>query len=133
MSFSEFGPRMVGGKLMYNHAIRVDGTQSLLFVAGHEARDEGGTVIHQGDMAGQIRLTLKRIGQTVTAAGMTMADVVQIRVFTTDLAECKAQYGVLMDELAAVHCRPASLLAEVSALSDPHMLIEIEAIAARGK
>ncbi|MEU5979813.1 Rid family hydrolase [Streptomyces sp. NPDC047315] len=132
MSPTEIGPRVVGGKLMYNHAVRVDGTQSLLFVAGHEARDDDGAVAHEGDMAGQIRLTLHRLGGTVAEAGMTMADVVQIRVFTTDLVECKAQYGVLMDELAAVRCRPASLLAEVSALSDPAMLIEIEALAARG-
>ncbi|MGN5631577.1 Rid family hydrolase [Streptomyces sp. AC154] len=131
MDIHEIGPRMVGEKLMYNRAVRVESPRSWLFVSGHEARDDDGAIAWKGDMAGQMRLALQRLGETVTEAGMTMADVVQIRVVTTDLAACKARYTVLMDELAAVHCRPASLLAEVSALSDPDMLIEIEAIAVR--
>lgn len=78
-----------------------------------------------------MKLALRRLGETVAEGGMTMADVVQIRVSTTDLATCKARYAVLLDALAAVDCRPASLLAEVSALSDEDMLIEIEAVAMR--
>ncbi|MFD8607535.1 Rid family hydrolase [Streptomyces sp. NPDC059631] len=131
MSTEEFGPRTVDGKLMYNRAVRVDEPRSWLFVSGHEARDDDGAITHRGDMAGQMRLTLRRLGETVEEGGMSMADVVQIRIVTTDLASCKAHYDVLMDGLAAVRCRPASLLAEVSALSDPDMLIEIEAVAVR--
>lgn len=122
---------MAGDRLMYHRAVRVDGPQSWLFISGHEARDDDGAITHEGDMAGQIELTVRRLDRTVTEAGMTMADVVQIRVFTTDLPACKAQYAVLLDALAALDCAPASLLAEVSALSDPAMLIEIEAVAAR--
>ncbi|MFD6532781.1 Rid family hydrolase [Streptomyces sp. NPDC060184] len=129
MGVHEIGPRMVGERLMYNRAVRVESPRNWLFVSGHEARDEDGAIACAGDMAGQMRLTLVRLGQTVAEAGMTMADVVQIRIFTTDLADCKAHYAVLLDGLAAVRCRPASLLAEVSALSDPDMLIEIEAVA----
>lgn len=130
MSKEEVGPRMMGEKLMYNRAVRIEAPRSWLFIAGHEARADDGSIAHKGDMAGQIRLTVRRLGETVAEGGMTMADVVQIRIVTTDLSACKAQYDVLTDELAALHCRPASLLAEVSALSDPDMLIEIEAIAA---
>ncbi|MFJ8825431.1 Rid family hydrolase [Streptomyces sp. NPDC102467] len=131
MNTKEIGPRLAGGKLMYNRAVRVDEPRSWLFVSGHEARDDDGNITHQGDMAGQMRLALQRLGETVEEGGMSMADVVQIRIATTDLPSCKAEYGVLMDALAAAHCRPASLLAEVSALSDPDMLIEIEAVAVR--
>lgn len=131
MSVQGFGPRMAGDKLMYHRAVRVDAPQSWLFVSGHEARGDDGAIVHRGDMAGQIELTVQRLEQTVNEAGMTMADVVQIRIFTTDLAACKAHYDVLLDGLAARGCEPASLLAEVGALSDPDMLIEIEAVAAR--
>lgn len=130
MSVKGIGPRMAGDRLMYHRAVRVDRPRDLLFVSGHEARDDDGAIAHKGDMAGQIRLTLRRLGQTVAEAGMTMADVVQIRIFTTNLSECKAHYAVLMDELAEADCQPSSLLTEVSALSDPDMLIEIEAVAA---
>ncbi|MDT0413694.1 MULTISPECIES: Rid family hydrolase [Streptomyces] len=129
MMINEIGPRMAGERLMYNRAVRVDQPRSWLFVSGHEARDDDGRIAHRGDMAGQMELTLRRLGETVAEGGMKMADVVQIRVFTTDLTSCKAHYGVLLDALAAVDCRPASLLAEVSALSDEDMLIEIEAVA----
>ncbi|MEB3960699.1 RidA family protein [Streptomyces kunmingensis] len=122
---------MAGDRLMYHRAVRIDQAQSLLLISGHEARDDEGAIAHKGDMAGQIDLTVRRLEETVTEAGMTMADVVQIRIFTTDLPECKAHYDVLLDRLAALHCTPASLMAEVSALSDPDMLIEIEAVAAR--
>ncbi|MFE9251825.1 Rid family hydrolase [Streptomyces sp. NPDC007088] len=116
---------------MYHRAVRVDAPRSWLFVSGHEARDDDGAVVCQGDMAGQIGLTVRRLEESVTEAGMTMADVVQIRVFTTDLSACKAHYDVLLDALAARDCEPASLLAEVTALSDPGMLVEIEAVAVR--
>ncbi|MFF7339804.1 Rid family hydrolase [Streptomyces sp. NPDC008163] len=129
MTTHEIGPRMVGDRLMYNRAVRVDAPRSWLFLSGHEARDDNGGIAHRGDMAGQMRLTLRRLGETVAEAGMTMADVVQIRIVTTDLASCRAHYDVLLDGLAAADCRPTSLLAEVSALSDPDMLIEIEAVA----
>ncbi|MEW1889117.1 MULTISPECIES: Rid family hydrolase [unclassified Streptomyces] len=129
MTTHEIGPRMMGERLMYNRAVRVDDPRSWLFVSGHEARGDDGGIAHRGDMAGQMRLTLRRLGETVAEAGMTMGDVVQIRIVTTDLASCKAHYDVLLDGLAAADCRPASLLAEVGALSDPDMLIEIEAVA----
>ena len=108
MTKTEIGPRMAGDRLMYNRAVRVDEPRSWLFVSGHEARDDDGAIACEGDMAGQMRLTLRRLGQTVAEGGMTMADVVRIRVVTTDLAGCTARYDVLMDELAAVGCRPAS-------------------------
>lgn len=131
MGRREIGPRMFGERLAYNRAVRIDEPRSWLFVAGHEARDDDGSIAHAGDMAGQMRLTVARLGETVREGGLTMSDVVQIRIVTTDLAACKAHYDVLMDELASVDCRPTSLLAEVSALSDPEMLLEIEAVAAR--
>lgn len=130
METKEIGPRMAGDRLMYLRALRIEAPNSWLFVSGHEARGDDGTIAHPGDMAAQIRLTLRRLGETVAEGGMTMADIVQIRILTTDLPACKAHYAVLMDGLAEEGCRPTSLLAEVSALSDPDMLIEIEAIAA---
>ncbi|MFC8535757.1 Rid family hydrolase [Streptomyces sp. NPDC057249] len=131
MTTHEIGPRMVGERLMYNRAVRVEAPRSWLFLSGHEARDDAGGIAHRGDMAGQMRLTLRRLGETAAEAGMALADVVQIRIMTTDLAACKAHYDVLLDGLATAGCRPTSLLAEVSALSDPDMLIEIEAVAVR--
>ncbi|MCU1683980.1 MAG: enamine deaminase RidA [Amycolatopsis sp.] len=133
MKRTDIGPRVIAGKFAYNRAIRVDDPGSWLFVSGHEARGDDGRIAHRGDMAGQLALTVKRLDETVTESGMTMADIVQIRIVTTDLTECKKHYGVLLDELARRECRPTSLLAQVDALSDPDMLVEIEAVAVQGK
>lgn len=57
MTTHEIGPRMVGERLMYNRAVRVDDPGSWLFVSGHEARGDDGGITHRGDMAGQMRLS----------------------------------------------------------------------------
>lgn len=64
-------------------------------------------------------------------AGFALRDVVQLRLFTTDIAAATAHYDVVTDILEASGCGPASVMAEVAALSDPRMLVEIEALAAR--
>lgn len=131
MRRDDIDPRFFGDLLGYNRAVLLGEPQRWLVVAGHEARDDEGNITAVGDMDGQIRQTLHRMDLTLARAGFTLGDVVQIRIFTTDLNAMKAHYATLLQLLAEVDCRPVSLLAEVSALSDPDMLIEIEALAAR--
>lgn len=102
-----------------------------LFVAGHEARGEDGGIAHAGDIRAQVALTFRRLRETLDRAGFVLADVVQIRLFTVDLPAPTANYDAVTAELAAGDCRPTSLLAGVDALSDPAMLVEIDAVAAR--
>lgn len=131
MERTEFGPRMFGDRLGYNRAVLVEAPRRWLMVAGHEARADDGTIAHRGDLRAQIGLTFQRLGETLGEAGFTLADVVQIRILTVDLPAMLAAYDAVTGALAAGGCRPASLLAEVSALSDPAMLVEIEAVAAQ--
>ncbi|MEV4254263.1 Rid family hydrolase [Spirillospora sp. NPDC049652] len=129
MERRDIDPRMFGQHLAYHHAVLVESPRRWLLVAGHESRDERGQVTAQGDMPRQMELTLERLADTLGKAGFTLADVVQIRIFTTDLEAFKAEYDSFNALLEAGNCRPVSLLAEVSALSLPSMLLEIEAIA----
>lgn len=127
----DIDPRYFGDQRGYNRAVLVEQPQRWLVVAGHEARGDDGTIAAVGDIRGQIRLTIERLTQTLGKAGFALSDVIQMRIFTTDLKAMKASYGILLDALADADCRPTNLLAEVSALSDPDMLIEIEAVAAQ--
>lgn len=127
----DIGPRIIGGQLAYQRAVVIEEPRRWLVLAGHEARDEDGRVAHAGDLRSQIALTFQRIEETLTEAGFTCADLVQIRIFTTDLPAMTTHYDALTGELARRDCRPTSLLAGVSALSDPDMLVEIEATAAQ--
>ncbi|WP_031081342.1 Rid family hydrolase [Streptomyces sp. NRRL WC-3549] len=131
MERTDIGPRYFGGKLGYNHAVLLTDPRHWLVVSGHEARDAKGAIAHAGDVRGQLRLTFQRLDETLREAGFALGDVVQLRLFTTDIAAVTTHYDVVTDVLDASGCRPASLLAEVAALSDPDMLVEIEALAAR--
>ncbi|MYR76755.1 MULTISPECIES: Rid family hydrolase [unclassified Streptomyces] len=118
MERTDIGPRHFGGKLGYHRAVLLTAPRRWLVVAGHEARDAEGAIAHVGDIRGQLRLTFQRLDETLREAGFALRDVVQLRLFTTDILEASG-------------CGPASVMAEVAALSDPRMLVEIEALAAR--
>ena len=131
MQRQDIGPRYFGDRLGYNHAVLVENPQRWLVIAGHEARDDHGAIAHADDIRGQLRLTFRRLSETLAEAGFSLADVVQLRIVTTDIAATTANYDVITEILAEADCRPASLLAEVAALSDPAMMVEIEALAAQ--
>ncbi|MGY1433775.1 Rid family hydrolase [Streptomyces reniochalinae] len=131
MHREDIDPRFFGGKLAYNRAVVIEQPQRWLAVAGHEARDDEGGIAAEGDIRGQIRLTFQRLAETLDKAGFALSDLVQIRIFTVDIAAVTAHYDTVLDVLAEADSRPTSLLAEVRALSDPRMLIEIEGLAAQ--
>ncbi|MCC3772250.1 Rid family hydrolase [Streptomyces sp. UNOC14_S4] len=129
MERTDIGPRMFGDRLGYNHAVLVENPRRWLLVAGHEARADDGAIAHAGDIRAQIKLTFQRLEETLEKAGFTLSDVVQIRVFTLDIDAVTTHYDAITEALAHANCRPVSLLAQVGALSDARMLIEIEAVA----
>ncbi len=131
MQRKDVDPRYFGELLGYNRAVVLDNPTRWLIVSGHESRDDDDRICWTGDMDGQIRQTVRRLEETLTHARFALSDVVQIRIFTTDIDDMKANYNTLLQLLADAGCRPASLLAEVNRLSDPDMLLEIEAVAAQ--
>ncbi|MFI8950951.1 Rid family hydrolase [Streptomyces sp. NPDC053750] len=131
MRREDIDPRFLGDRLAYNRAVVVEQPQRRLVLAGHEARDDEGGIAAVGDVRGQIRMTFRRLGETLDKAGFALSDLVQIRIFTVDIEAVTANYDAVLGELADTNCRPASLPAEVRALSDPRMLIEIEGVAAQ--
>ncbi|RCG19586.1 enamine deaminase RidA [Streptomyces diacarni] len=131
MDREDIDPRHFGDRLAYNRAVLIEQPQRWLAVAGHEARDDSGGIAAVGDIRGQIQVTFQRLGDTLHKVGFALSDLVQIRIFTVDIGAVTANYDAVLDVLAEADCRPASLLAEVRALSDPRMLIEIEGLAAQ--
>jgi enamine deaminase RidA (YjgF/YER057c/UK114 family) len=75
----------------------------------------------------QARLIIEKIGHELARAGASLEDVVQTRVYVTDssrLDDVGRAHGELLGEV-----RPLMTGVEVSALIDPRMLVEIEAVA----
>lgn len=97
---------------------------SHIFVAGTTAVDEQGNIVHPGDMYGQTAYVFKKIEGALKKCGAEMSHIVRTRMFITDMNR--------FDEMAKAHGEalsgidPAATCVEVSALVDPHLLIEIE-------
>ena len=98
-----------------------------IYVAGQHAGTAGGAPEGDTSMAGQTRTTLGKIKALVEAAGASMADIVKLNVYTTDIAQRPAISEARRAFFAGDF--PCSTLAEVKGLVHPDLLIEIEAIA----
>jgi enamine deaminase RidA (YjgF/YER057c/UK114 family) len=58
------------------------------------AEDPATGEIVQGDIGVQTRQTLENLKQAITAAGGTMADIVQVQIFLTDKADAAGMNAV---------------------------------------
>ncbi len=111
----------------YSQAIKVTGAQTILFLAGQVAYDKDGGAAHRGDFKAQARQVFACVRALVEAGGGTLANVVKITTYVTDVRH-RPEFREVRDEFFGVR-GPASTLVEVSKLSHPDYLIEIEAIA----
>jgi enamine deaminase RidA (YjgF/YER057c/UK114 family) len=73
--------------LGFDQAQLIDGHQRLLFCSGQDAVDPDGTPQHPGDMAAQLELALDNLEAIMAAADMTLANIVRLNVYTTDVDE----------------------------------------------
>ena len=112
----------------YSRAVRAG---ELVLVAGTTAIDEDGLVHGIGDAGAQTAFVLDRIEAALATAGARMDQVVQTRMFVTDMSRAE-EIGRVHGARFAEH-PPVSTLVAVAALIDPRMLVEIEAVAYIGE
>jgi 2-iminobutanoate/2-iminopropanoate deaminase len=111
----------------YSQAIKVTGAQTILFLAGQVAYAPDGSVNHRGDFTAQARQVFGAVKALVEAGGGTLANVVKITTYVTDV-RYRPEFRTVRDEFFGAR-GPASTMVEVSALAHPEYLIEVEAIA----
>jgi enamine deaminase RidA (YjgF/YER057c/UK114 family) len=78
--------------LGFDQAQLIEGHQRLLVCSGQDAVDAHGKPQHPGDMAAQLELALDNLEAIVAAADMTLANVVRLNVYTTDVDELINQH-----------------------------------------
>ena len=100
-----------------------------LYVAGQASVDDDGNPVHAGDMVAQVAKSIDNIEKVLGAAGMTLADVVRLNIYTTDVDAFFGAHPSLVARFAEAGCRPASTLLGISRLAYPEMLVELEATA----
>lgn len=103
----------------------------LLTAAGQGPVDEDGVLMHEGDVCAQLSLTMRNVEQVLGAGGMTLADVIRMTVYTTDVDATLAAYGAITERLAVAEATPPASLIGVTRLAHPGMAVEIEVTAAR--
>ena len=99
----------------------------MVFICGVIAKDAEGNLIGKGDMAAQTRQTCENVKAAVEAAGGTLADIVRVDVYTTDVDEFDAIHAVRREYFP--ENPPVSTMVEISRLVHPDAWIEINAIA----
>jgi enamine deaminase RidA (YjgF/YER057c/UK114 family) len=121
--------REANGRLLYSQVVVVEAGR-LAFVAGQLARDAAGNHVGKGDMAAQIRQVGENLRVALAAVGATTADLVKTTTYVTDLDAFFAAVDARTDFFGTQP--PTSTTVQVSRLSHPDFLVEIEAIAALG-
>src|SRR5687768_13771834 len=111
----------------YSQGIKVSQAQVILFLSGQVAYTADGSPAHRGDFKAQARGAYEAIKALVECQGGTMANVVKITTYVTDM-RYRMDLAPLREEFFGKK-GPASTLVEISALAHPDWMIEIEAIA----
>ena len=88
-----------------------------------------GKVVHTGDPYAQTMQAIRNIGWALEQFGASLEDVVRTRMFVTDISRWQ-EFGRAHGEAFGA-ILPATSMVEVSALIDPRMLVEVEAVAYR--
>jgi reactive intermediate/imine deaminase len=110
----------------YSHAVSFTGRTVL--ISGQVPLDAEGRLVGYDDATEQTRQVFRNIEIALTAAGATMADVVKLTVFLTNMSDLGA-FRTARDEVVDPERPPASSLVQVSGLVHPAFRVEIEAIA----
>ena len=113
----------------FSQAIETTGHSRVLRCAGQTSVNADGEPQHQGDMAAQTALALANLETVLKAAGMTLASVVQLNIYTTDIDGSLQHFAGSEQRLAGAGVQPAITLIGITRLFLPELMIEIEATA----
>jgi enamine deaminase RidA (YjgF/YER057c/UK114 family) len=107
----------------------VSGETRTLYISGQTAMSAEGRPEHDGDIAAQLALSADNLEAVLAAAGMSLADLVRLNVYTTDVDGLLPHYGVLAVRLGAAGVAPTTTMLQVTRLAIPGQLVELEATA----
>jgi enamine deaminase RidA (YjgF/YER057c/UK114 family) len=113
----------------FSQAIEVRGSQRTVYCSGQTSVDGDGNPLHAGDIIKQANQALDNLETVLKEAGLTLADVVRLNYYTTDMAAFFTAAPVLGSRLRKAGCKRATTLLAVAGLFHPDIIIEIEATA----
>ncbi|MFI6675572.1 RidA family protein [Kribbella sp. NPDC050470] len=129
MQRTAVNPVKWSAELGFNQGELVTGHTRTLYISGQTAMSKDGKPEHDGDMAAQLALSLDNLEAVLGEAGMSLADLVRLNVYTTDVDLLFQQYGVLASRLGAAGVAPSTTMLGVTRLAIPGQLVELEGTA----
>lgn len=107
----------------YSRAVAAGDT---VYVTGCTSTRDG-EIVHENDLAAQTAQALANVATALAAFGLDVSSVVRTRIYVRDISRWETVGRVHGEVFADV--MPATSMVEVSALIDPRLLVEIEAVA----
>lgn len=117
--------RKPGG--VFSQATVVESEGRLVFISGMTARRPDGTIAGIGDITAQTKQVCENIKSAVEAAGGTLDDVCRVDVYVRNM-----EHFEKIHEVRGQYFKPplpASTMVEITKMTSPDYLIEINAIA----
>lgn len=113
----------------FNQGEVISGQTRTLYISGQTAMSRDGRPEHEGDIAAQLALAVDNLEAVLAEAGMTLANLVRLNVYATDVDALFPHYGVLAGRLGAAGVAPTTTMLGVSRLAIPGQLVELEGTA----
>jgi enamine deaminase RidA (YjgF/YER057c/UK114 family) len=113
----------------FNQGEIVSGHSRTLYCAGQTATDGDGQTQHPGDMGAQVALSADNLAAVLDEAGMSLADLVTLKIYTIDVDRFFEHQGVLQARLRAAGAVPTMTLLGVTRLALPELMVELEGTA----
>lgn len=115
-------------QLGFVQANDVRSPQRIVYCAGQASLDANGQPLHVGDLRAQTEQAFDNLETVLKAADLTLAQVMRLTFYTTDVDGLLANWDVITTRLHNANCQPASTLLGVTGLAFG-LLVEIEATA----
>ncbi|MEV5373108.1 RidA family protein [Streptomyces albogriseolus] len=113
----------------FNQGEVVSGHSRTLYISGQTAMSKDGQPEHDGDMAAQLALGVDNVEAVLAEAGMSLANLVRLNVYTTDVDLLFQHYGILAGRLGAAGVAPTTTMLGVTRLAVPGQMVELEGTA----
>lgn len=113
----------------FNQGEVVAGQTRTLYISGQTAMSGDGQPQHDGDMAAQLALSIDNLEAVLGEAGMSLANLVRLNVYTTDVDLLFQHYDLLASRLGAAGVVLTTTMLGVTRLAIPGLMVELEGTA----
>ena len=111
----------------FSHATMVEAKGRLVFISGMLAKRSDGTIVGVGNIEKQTKQVCENLKSAVEEAGGTLDDICRVDVYVRNMEHFDIIHKVRREYFSSPP--PASTMVEVTKMTSPDALIEINAIA----